>query len=302
MYLKHFGIKEMPFSITPNTDYFLNVSGGQDLINILLFSLNNGEGFLKVVGEVGTGKTLLCRKLLSSLDKSFKTAYIASPCFSDKDIFLAVATELGVKVDSQLATHDVLHKLHKHLISMHKKNKKVVLIIDEAQALNDTALEAIRLLTNLETETKKLLQVVLVGQPELDVRLEKPHMRQLKQRIVFSLNLKELNRDELDVYINYRLYIAGYKKKNLFSKSAINILHMASKGTPRIINIISHKALLAAFGDGSPTVSEEHVKKAIADTDYIDFSKLKWIKSAVFLLLIGVASSYIAHIIIGGYL
>ena len=267
MYLEHFNIQEKPFGLTPNVDYFIDINGGQDLINVLLVSLNNGEGFLKVVGEVGTGKTLLCRKLLNSLDSTYKTAYIASPCFNEKDIFAAVATELGLKVSGELSTHDILLKLNKHLIALHKKNKKTVLIIDEAQALTDTSLEAVRLLTNLETKTSKLLQLVLVGQPELDVKLSRPHMRQLLQRIIFSLKLKSLNRKEMDVYINNRLCISGYNKNNLFSNKALGKIFAASNGIPRLINILCHKAMLAAYGKNSPVISAEHAAKAINDTE-----------------------------------
>lgn len=266
MYLDHFKFKEAPFSLTPNVDFFCSLHGHQEAYNTLMFSLRSGEGFIKIVGEVGSGKTLLCRKLLDSLDDEFVTAYIPNPDLTPVELRKGLARELGIDVKPMADQHELLTQINDKLLSLHSDGKRVVLLIDEAQALPPDSLEAVRLLTNLETEKAKLLQVVLFGQPELDQRLNKSEHRQLKQRITFSYYLPSLTRNDLDTYLFHRLAIAGHIQGPLFTRKAVDILFKASHGTPRIINVLCHKALLAAYGRGDYRVDAKDMRRAIHDT------------------------------------
>lgn len=267
MYLEHFKLAKPPFSLTPNTEFYCELPGHQEALNILLLSLEHGEGFIKILGEVGTGKTLLCRLLLNALNDQYVTAYIPNPDQDAHSLRLSLATELGLKPEKGMTQHQLLTAINMRLLELHKAGKKTVLIIDEAQALPDSCLEAIRLLTNLETEEKKLLQVVLFGQPELDNKLNQKNLRQLKQRITFSYSLKPLSKSEFEVYICHRLAKAGYTYGSMFSKSAKKYLYRASKGLPRLLNVLCHKALLATYGRGAGIVDVKAVKSAIADTE-----------------------------------
>jgi MSHA biogenesis protein MshM len=267
MYLDHFKFKELPFTITPNVGFFCQLKGHQEALNTLLFSIHSGEGFVKVIGEVGTGKTLLCRKLLDSLDAQVVTAYIPNPDLSPVELRKAVASELGVKSTPLQDQHELHLLINDRLMKLHSEGKRVVLLIDEAQAIPPESLETLRLLTNLETEKTKLLQVVLFGQPELDARLNQPNLRQLKQRISFSYYLPVMSREDLDNYLFHRLATAGYTYGSLFTRKAQDLLYRASRGTPRLVNIICHKALLAAYGKGEQKVTHETMRLAVKDTD-----------------------------------
>ncbi len=277
MYQEFFQLQALPFTLTPNPNFYCQLKGHQEAFNILQFCVNSGEGFIKIVGEVGSGKTLLCRKLLESLDNSFVSAYIPNPDLTPVEVRKAFARELGLDPTSWQDQHELLTAIYQHLITLHANGKKVILIVDEAQALTDESLETIRLLTNLETESSKLLQVILFGQPELDERLNKAHLRQLKQRISFTYSLPLMNRLDLDIYIHHRLAVAGYTHGNLFTKKASNLLFKASGGIPRIVNILSHKALLVAYGRGSHQVCHRTMRVAVKDTDSVKSTKKrKW--------------------------
>ncbi len=268
MYTEHYGLKQLPFGITPDTHFFFAHSSCQEALNTLLIAARSGEGFLKVVGEVGTGKTLLCRKFLNQLEtESFVTAFIPNPYLEPMTLLLAVADELGVAYPENPNQHLLLKALTEFLIATHADGKRVVLCLDEAQAMPTESLEALRLLTNLETESRKLLQVVLFGQPELDIRLDEPSVRQLKQRITFSSNLGTLNAQDVEYYLAHRLGIAGYRGARLFARDAVRRLHRASHGVPRLINILAHKALMAGFGEGARYITDRYVKLAILDTE-----------------------------------
>ncbi len=266
MYLQHFALRELPFGLTPDTSYFLNRSGYQDALNVLLVALRSGEGFVKVVGEVGTGKTILCRTLINTLADDFATAYIHNPYLSPDSLLRAIAQELTIAMPAGVEQHELMERITTGLLAFHARGKRVVVCLDEAQAMPVETLETLRLLTNLETEKCKLLQVVLFGQPELDRILEQPSVRQLRQRITFSFNLLPMNRVALDAYVNHRLRVAGYGGNSLFSKSAVDLLHMASRGIPRLINIICNKALMLAYGRGEASVSRRMVEQAVRDT------------------------------------
>ena len=268
MYGTHFGLQELPFTITPDTSFFFAHSSHQEALNTLLVAVRSGEGFIKVIGEVGTGKTLLCRKFLAALDhQEFVTAYIPNPYLQPMTLLLACADELGIEYPQHVNQHQLLKLLSRYLIDTYAEGKRVLLCLDEAQAMPVETLESLRLLSNLETERRKLMQVVLFGQPELNTRLDNPSIRQLKQRITFSCQLSPLSLSEVEFYISHRLAVAGYRGPRLFPHKTVKQIYRASQGIPRLVNILAHKALMAAFGEGARIVLEKHVRMAVADTE-----------------------------------
>ncbi|MEO5328616.1 MAG: AAA family ATPase [Magnetococcus sp. THC-1_WYH] len=270
MYRTHFGLKELPFQITPDTDFLFFSSAAQETLNVAMVALSFGEGFVKITGEVGTGKTLLCRKLLALLgEQNFVTAYLINPMMKPEDAYKAFADELGLSAyDATRGFQHFVKQITERLIELKQQGKNVVLLIDEAQTLADETLEAIRLMTNLETEKQKILQVVLLGQPELDHRLESQYnLRQLRQRITFSSFLKPLTSQEIRNYLNHRLHIAGYQGREIFTARAIQRIHRTSGGIPRLVNILANKSLMVAFGKGVYVVDTWHVAAAVADTE-----------------------------------
>ena len=270
MYLYHFGLTELPFTLTPNTNFFLALEPHNEALAVLMTALKTGEGFIKVIGEVGTGKTLLCRKLLNEIPAHFVTAYIPNPYLNPDELRRAVALELGVKQAQRMSAQLLTQRIQNRLLELHSKGHSVVLILDEAQALPAESLEALRLFTNLETETRKLLQVVLFAQPELDQRLAQTEFRQLRQRITFSYQLRAMNNLEVQQYIQHRLQVAGYKGAALFSTGICNKITKVSKGIPRIVNVLCHKMLMLSYGQGHYQMTKKQLKAAIKDTESID--------------------------------
>ncbi len=264
-YLKHFGLRELPFGITPDTSYFFACRSIQEALNTLLVAVANGEGFIKITGEVGTGKTLLCRKFLSTLSANWVSAYIPNPNLEPRGLVLALAEELGVPGESS-GPHRLEKELMQRLLDIARQGKRVVLCMDETQAMPMATLETVRLLTNLETEKRKLMQVVLFGQPELDRNLSSESVRQLRQRITFQYVLKALGRKEVADYVAHRLTIAGYSGQALFTSGALSELHAASRGVPRLVNILAHKSLLTLYGEGGRQAERRHVRCAVEDT------------------------------------
>jgi MSHA biogenesis protein MshM len=313
MYLEHFGLRELPFSLTPDTSFFFACSSYQEALNTLLVASRNGEGFIKIVGEVGNGKTLLCRKFLATLNDGpatsttsigtqdeasgtrtrgkFATAYIPNPYLEPRSLLLALAEEFRIALDKNVDQHQLLKELTLALLNFAREGKRVLVCLDEAQAMPLESLEVLRLLTNLETEKRKLIQVVLFGQPELDERLKHRSVRQLRQRISFQYELKGLQRDELDRYLRYRLRVAGYQGETLFSSGAVARLHSVTGGTPRLVNIIANKALMLAYGEGSQLVQPRHVAVAAADTPEARRDWRQWLWGAAALLLGGLVIS-----------
>lgn len=267
MYLYHFGIKELPFSLTPNTHFYLGLPSHNEAMQVLLTALKTGEGFIKVTGEVGTGKTLLCRKLLNEIPDAFEVAYIPNPALSPEEMRFALASELGIRGISNINQQQLSQKIQMKLLDLNKKGKGVVLIIDEAQTIPWESFETLRLFTNLETESRKLIQVVLFGQPELDQMLAQERLRQLRQRITFSYQLRSLTMEETAAYVNHRLTMAGYRGPDVFSSKAIKYLYKVTSGVPRLVNVLCHKALMLAYGSGSHTIEQKQIKLAALDTD-----------------------------------
>ena len=266
MYQQHFGLKEAPFGITPDTSYFFTSAHSQEALNTLLVAARSGEGFIKITGEVGTGKTLLCRKFMATLGEHFVTAYIPNPYLEPRTLMLALADELELKLERDVDQHQLLKSITHRLVELAAEDKQVILCLDEAQAIPIESLEALRLLTNLETEKRKLLQIVLFGQPELNRHLEVDSIRQLAQRITFHYHMGALSRDDLDFYLAHRLRVAGFTGARLFSRAAVTRLYSASKGIPRLVNIVAHKALMLAYGEGRQQVEKKHVVMAAKDT------------------------------------
>jgi MSHA biogenesis protein MshM len=284
MYQSHFGLQEQPFGITPDTSYAYGCASHQEALNTLLVAVKNGEGFIKITGEVGTGKTLLCRRFLSLLDDSYVSAYIPNPYLEPRTLLLALAEELGIGLPQDADQHHLLKGLSQALLDFARQGKSVVLCLDEAQAMPIESLEALRLLTNLETEKRKLLQVVLFGQPELDEHLARDSIRQLRQRITFQCRLGVLGEDELDYYLTHRLRVAGYRSDRLFTEAAVRALRRATGGVPRLVNILAHKALLLAYGEGVQQVIPQHIKAAAKDTPALA-EHWPWQRFGVVLLL-----------------
>ncbi|RJF98839.1 ExeA family protein [Noviherbaspirillum saxi] len=266
MYTSHFGLRELPFGITPDTSFFFACTNYQEALNTLLVAVKNGEGFIKITGEVGVGKTLICRKFMTALDKGFVTAYIPNPYLEPRTLMLALADELEIPQEKDVDQHQLIKSLNHRLLVLARDGKRTVLCLDEAQAMPLETFEALRLLTNLETEKRKLLQIVMFGQPELDKKLDQDAIRQLNQRISFHYHLGPLSQEDMEFYVSHRLSVAGYSGSRLFDRGAIKGLFAASGGIPRLVNILAHKALMLAYGEGKQQVNARHVKAAASDT------------------------------------
>jgi MSHA biogenesis protein MshM len=250
VYLQHFGLREYPFAITPDPEFVYRGAAHQMALNTVRLALASGEGFVKVTGEVGTGKTLLCRELLAGFGAEVTSAYVLNPRLTPRSLLRTVCAELGMKRPSGLDEHALYRKLEAELLQLAAEGRQAVLCIDEAQVLDADCMEALRLLTNLETCKRKLIQIVLFGQPELDDLLATPRIRSLASRIAFSARLDGLQRDDLSHYLQHRLRVAGAPAATVFSPAACWLLWHASRGVPRRINILAHKALMLAYGRG----------------------------------------------------
>lgn len=281
MYLGHFALREPPFSITPDTDFFYPHEGMQTSLNMLLVALRSGEGFLKVVGQVGCGKTVLCRQLLKTLQSECVTAYIPNPDMGPDDLLMSLVHELDVQLTPPLGRHKVLSALRDCLVQHAQAGRRVVVCIDEAQAIPVATVESIRLLSNLETEKRKLLQLVLLGQPELDDKLALPEIRQLLQRITFSEYLGPLQENRIGAYLQHRMAIAAidtHTDTQVFEPKAVTAIAHASAGVPRLVNILAHKGLMLAYGEGTHRVTPAHVRLAVQDTPGVGLRK-RWLWS-----------------------
>lgn len=268
MYLEHFGLREPPFRITPHTEFFFSGANRGATLEALLYAITAGEGLVKVTGEVGSGKTMLCRVLMERLPETVETLYLAVPSLTRDEMLAAIGDELGIDTTGANTTK-LIRLLQEKLIAIHAAGRQVVALIDEAHAMPLATLEEVRLLSNLETGTEKLLQLVLFGQPELDEHLALPNMRQLKERITHAFTLAPLPPREIRDYVGFRMRAAGYHGPDLFDDEVLAIIADASEGLTRRINIYADKALLAAFAAGTHTVSADHARAAVSDTQIV---------------------------------
>ncbi len=297
MYYAHFGLKEPPFKITPNTDVFYTGGNRGAVLDALIYAINSGEGIVKVVGEVGSGKTMLCRMLQTMLPAKVESIFLANPSVAPEDVLHAIAFELQLKLPKNADRLKVMQVLQAHLLARHAAGKQVVIFVEEAQGMPLATLEEIRLLSNLETKHDKLLQIVLFGQPELDENLNQINIRQLRERITHSFNLSPLQTKEIGEYLIFRLRAAGYFGPHLFTKNAISKIAASAEGLVRRINILADKSLLAAFAENEYQVTPKHVQAAIGDSEFgVEASKKQAKKSQMLmlgaLLALGLALGY----------
>ena len=267
MYLEHFGLREPPFRITPHTEFFFAGGNRGSTLDALVYAVTHDEGIVKVSGEVGSGKTMLCRMLLERLPDNVETVYLANPSLSRDEILYSIAEELGMPLPEG-RPHLLLRALQERLIEIYATGRQVVVLIDEAHAMPAESLEEIRLLSNLESNRHKLLQIVLFGQPELDERLAQTEMRQLKERITHNFALEPLKRNDIASYLMFRMRAAGYRGPDLFTQPAIQIIARSSEGLTRRVNILADKALLAAFSQGTHQVDQQEAKAAERDAQF----------------------------------
>jgi len=301
MYYAHFGLKEPPFKITPNTEVFYTGGNRGAVLDALIYAINSGEGIVKVVGEVGSGKTMLCRMLQTMLPDKIESIYLANPSVAPEDVLHAIAFELQLKLPKNADRLKAMQVLQAHLLARHAEGKQVVIFVEEAQGMPLATLEEIRLLSNLETKHDKLLQIVLFGQPELDENLNQTNIRQLRERITHSFNLAPLQTKEIGEYLIFRLRAAGYFGPHLFSNAAISKIATSALGLVRRVNILADKSLLAAFADNEYQVTPKHVQAAIADSEFgLDALKRQAKKSQAFmwaaLLILGLVLGYAVSI------
>ena len=301
MYLEHFGLNEAPFRITPHTDFFFAGANRGPTLDALVYAITHDEGIVKVSGEVGSGKTMLCRVLMERLPEKVTTIYLANPSLSRDDILYAIADELTLAVPENSRTATVLRALHTHLIQSFSEGKQVVVLIDEAHAMPTETLEEIRLLSNLESNKHKLLQLVLFGQPELNDVLGRSDMRQLKERITHNFVLEPLIHEDIAGYLDFRMRAAGYKGPTLFVSDAIKAIAKASLGLTRRINIIADKALLAAYSNGGHQVGLAEVTAAVKDCDFSTTSFAKPRSKLPLSLALAIVPALVVGFWLGGY-
>lgn len=257
-----------PFKITPDAEFFFEGGNRGAILEALIYAVQQGEGIVKVTGEVGSGKTMLCRVLQQRLGSNVDIVYLANPNVAPDEILHAIAFELQIPVNREASRLEVMHGLQTYLLDRHSKGKQVVVFVEESQSMPIASLEEIRLLSNLETNRHKLLQIVLFGQPELDENLRATNIRQLRERITHSFYLAPLSPEEIRDYLAFRLHAAGYRGPELFSQKVIRHIAKASAGLTRRVNIIADKALLAAFADNTHTVTPKHIRTAVADSEF----------------------------------
>jgi type II secretory pathway predicted ATPase ExeA len=267
LYLEHLGLNEPPFRITPHTDFFFEGADRGATLEALIYAVLHDEGIVKVSGEVGSGKTMLCRVLMERLPQHVATIYLATPSLPRDEILHAIADELDLKLSPERRSV-ALRELQEHLIHMYAAGRRVVILIDEAHAMPEETLEQVRLLSNLESNRHKLLQIVLFGQPELDETLAKPSLRQLRDRITHSFRTRPLSLPEVAKYLSFRMRAAGYRGPDVFAPRAVRLVAAASGGLTRRINILADKALLAAYTESTHAVTARHVRAAVRDSEF----------------------------------
>jgi MSHA biogenesis protein MshM len=294
MYLEHFGLTEPPFRITPVTVFFFSGANRGEILDALIYSISEVEGIIKVSGEVGSGKTMLCRMLLEKLPVHIETIYLANPSLSREEMLYAIADGLGLNINGE-RVGIIMRNIQNKLEEKAREGKRIVVLVDEAHAMPLDTLEELRLLYNLQVGNAKLLQIVLFGQPELNAKLDQPNMRQLKDRIAHHFHMQPLSRSILENYLMFRMRAAGYHGPNIFSPSALKLIANASNGLMRRVNILADKSLLAAFVEDTHNIEAHHVEAAMRDSE-LSFArkspdkKLLWGSAIASVLLIGLTA------------
>ncbi len=293
MYCSFFGLKKLPFKISPDLTFFYKQAARDEIAQALLFSIQRGDGIITVTGEVGVGKTTLLRLLSDRLPANYIQVYISSPTLSDKALLTFICTELSIPVNPEEGKPELMTRLNRFLIDEYRQNRRVVMLIDEAQAMTLDALEELRLLGNLETEEDKLLQMVLFGQPELDVTLQDSRVRPFKDRVANHFTIQPLDDDEVMHYLNYRMRVAGYMQADLFSLGIAKRIRQATGGLPRSINLLADKLLMVAFSKGDARLKASHFKGLVPQSNKIR-SRLTWGLVASFMVVAVVAVLWFA--------
>ncbi len=286
MYKKFYGFKEKPFDITPDPRFVYLSETHKEALAHLRYAIREGKGFSVVTGEVGTGKTTLVHTLLNKMDGTVRTAYIFNPVMGPEDFLNYICEDLGLKSDGVRSHGQNLALLHNFLLNCYTQNERVFLIIDEAQSLDTRLLEEVRLLTNLETSTNKLLHVILLGQPELNKTLSDERFRALKQRVTIRYNLSSLNLVDTKEYILHRLKKAGARNLSVFDESAIKKIYTYSKGIPRVINIVCDNALITGFSQDRSRIGKPIIEEVIKDLEGSDVIKKRRLLPILLLILI----------------
>lgn len=268
MYCEHFGVSRPPFRITPDTRLFFTGARRGAILDAMVYAISRGEGIIKVVGEVGSGKTMLCRMLGESLPESVEVVYLANPRMAPDDILRAIAFEMKLPLEAGVDRLQTMQVLQQRLLAMHADDRQVVVFVEEAQGVPLETLEEIRLLSNIETQQHKLLQMVLFGQPELEEKIAVPEIRQLKERITHSFELPPFSARDVRAYLGLRMGAAGYRGPEVFSDRAIRRITRSSQGLVRRVNILADKGLLAAYVSGTHCVTGRHVKAAARDSEF----------------------------------
>ncbi|THB70977.1 MAG: general secretion pathway protein [Gammaproteobacteria bacterium] len=268
MYLDYFGLKRPPFKITPDASMFYDGGARGNALDALIYAILNGEGIVKVVGEVGSGKTMLCRMLELKLPSEVEIVYIANPNISAEHILHTIAIELDINIEETSSRLEVMQKLQNFLLERHNNGYQIVVFVEEAQGMPIETLEEIRLMSNLETDQDKLLQIVLFGQPELDENLQQQNIRQLKERITHSFFLSPFTPEEVHKYLNFRMTVAGYHGPDIFSPKIAKLIAKHTGGLLRRINIVSDKVLLSAFAQQTHNINKKHVIAAVNDSEF----------------------------------
>lgn len=264
MYEKFYGFTDKPFNLTPDSKFFFASSKHEEALNCLLLAISERNGFVVITGEIGSGKTTVCRALINKLDAKTKIALILNTHLGKKELLTSILEDLGIEYRSKSKT-DLMLALNKYLIEQAAKDVNVVLIIDEAQNLTPSVLEEVRMLSNLETEREKLIQIVLMGQPELRKKLALPKLEQFRQRIVFHYHLEPLNKEETFEYIRYRLKKAGNEKADVFTEKALEEIYSYSKGVPRLVNLVCHNALISGLVSEAKQIDGEIIKETTGE-------------------------------------
>jgi general secretion pathway protein A len=265
MYEKYYGFTDKPFNLTPDSKFFYASAKHEEALNCLLLAISERNGFVVITGEIGSGKTTVCRTLVNKLDRTTKLALILNTHLSRKELLTTILEDLDIEYKSTSKTH-LLSAFNKFLLEQVEKDINVVIVIDEAQNLTPSALEEVRMLSNLETEKEKLVQIILMGQPELKKKLALPKLEQFRQRIVFHYHLDPLSREETQEYIKHRLNKAGNPSYDIFKQAAIDAIYAYSKGIPRLINIICHNALILGLACETRTITPQIIHSTVRES------------------------------------